>query len=268
MICLMVKLMKQKSFHQVGGLEESTDSTKTLDTQNSEINSQTTDNNDNEDLKDEVETNDNLENNLQNNLDDENEESQTINKKDDNQENVEDANVVLNDLNPEVSLLNNDIMSLSLPTLQQFDEIYTLSEDGIPSQYAWGIVNTNVGSGNISVHGLEGPNGSGQYYGSNTSKNTNIYVEYQGAAKIGNETYDIRIYPWSNQSSEYGRYYMQATGGIGGSFNDTTNDNVTLEFHFYKDGEEVSFSGIMYFPDIDNTEGIGFVRGAKLGLRK
>ena len=111
-------------------------------------------------------------------------------------------------------------------------------------------------------------NTNGAIEGTNTSRDENAYIDLYGGAIIDGVKYDVREYLWLGSGDRYQRkvgstssetaYYIYAFGAA----------EVYREYHIYTAGtlktanpQEVNFSGIMHFSDLDANEGNKIVQG-------
>ena len=101
------------------------------------------------------------------------------------------------------------------------------------------------------------------WHGTNTKRDSNVYIDHPKSACFNGTYYDVREYTWMTDCDFY------AINSRGRSAAQGTEDGrLHREFHFYKAGtlntskpEEVSFSGVMRLTDLDLNEGYSFNQG-------
>ena len=105
----------------------------------------------------------------------------------------------------------------------------------------------------------------------NTSRKSDVYIDYYKGAYMNGTAYDVRVYPWSSHDSD-GRdqLHIGTNGGVSliklkysllQNRLQSGDRWIAREFHFYKAGtlktstpQEVTFRGILRFDDIDDGE--------------
>lgn len=96
------------------------------------------------------------------------------------------------------------------------------------------------------------------YYGSNTSKDGNIYIDYAGGAVMNGVPYDVRVYFW--KTGERPRWLTSGGCHLIFAFNGADQNGQThLEMHFYESGHcgdpsyETTFRGVLCHSDLDGS---------------
>ena len=141
---------------------------------------------------------------------------------------------------------------------------YTVGSTPFPAEYASGVIDLtkytsySVGSGLEHITGQINSYTYDAYRGTNTSKSSNCWIQWDNAAFRGNKRYDVRIYFWLPRGDNYTvtylyYYHLFLTGTLG------------CELHVYEHGttNEVDFKGVMYFTDCDYHEGYRMVQGVQ-----
>ena len=185
------------------------------------------------------------------------------------------------------------IIATMLP-MQVFAATKTYQANPFPADYALGYINLNAdgvtcraGSSVQGIyHGGWGDNTYDYYWGNNTSRNKNMYLDFIDGAYYDGEKIDVRIYLWCNNPSDRpmtkNNWWAMTTGGLLVNDQDTYSPqtwanakySTTMEFHFYsksaegesqvgESGAEISMQGVLCLKDLDTGEGYEFVQGLK-----
>ena len=99
--------------------------------------------------------------------------------------------------------------------------------------------------------------GGRAYYGTNTSNNANVYLDYSGGAVMDGVAYDVRIYYWKTGSRQ--QWFAGGPGWLAFSFKAGGDGKTHLEMHFYQYGHcgdknyEVTFRGVLRHDDVDGN---------------
>ncbi len=174
------------------------------------------------------------------------------------------------------------VMIVPLLVTNLFAADYVMTVDTIPEPWSSTIFDLpnatriDIGKGFTPT---EDRYGDRLLVGYNKSKSEDYSVFYENAARMGNQSYDLKIYYWCNNHNGYAArvgygFYDGITSRVntiecqnGTSSFDSSVDNIfDIEMHFFKHGETVedpNYKGILWWQDLDTDEGILPISGVQ-----